>query len=154
MTYDSGRVLQSRHETPRWYEWLIAVVALSAIVGYFVVKPAVERTVQGLAQLATTVAAGVGEFVAAEYEVARFSIEQDPQVIAHLGEPLEFPPLEQVQWPSAQKADELNFTFTVTGPRGSGEARVVVAAVQDQFRPVSIVVIVDDACLLVPPLCD
>jgi len=152
--YDSSRAVPSRRESPRWYEWLIAVVALLALLVYFVVKPAMETAMQGFGAAVSAVAQGVGEFVAAEYEVACFSIEQDPQVIAHLGEPIEFPTLEQVRWPTAQQADELTFTFTVSGPQGSGDARVVAAPQQDDFRPVSIVLIVDDKCLLVPPLCD
>ncbi len=143
---------QVPRETPRWYEWVIAIVLMLAVLGHFVVKPAVEALLQGAGRVVGSVAHGLSVFLQAQYAVARFSIEHDPQVVALLGPSVACPLVDQVQWLDSQGRQELAFTFPVAGSRRSGQAHVIVGNVGGEYRPVSIIVEVADQCVLVPPL--
>ena len=128
------------HRSPRWYEWLIAVVLVVALLGHFVIRPALESALQRIGQGLAVFLQGIAQFAQIEYVQACDRIEQDPQLAVLLGGPVTCPPIEQVHWLDSQGREELAFAFPISGPLASGEAHVVVPIVGDQPGPASITV--------------
>ena len=144
------------HRRPRWYEWLIAVVLVVAVLGHFVLRPAFDRLYgagqHALGQGLSVVLQGIAQFVQIEYAQACDRIEHDPQLAVLLGGPVLCPPIEQVQWLDSQGREELAFTFPIRGPLASVEAHVVVPIIGALPGPASITVtLADQSVLVLPP---
>ncbi len=143
---------QRASRTPRWYEWLIAVVLAVALLGHFVIRPALESALPRIGQGLAVFLQGIAQFAQIEYAQACDRIENDPQLAVLLGGPITCPPIEQVHWLDSQGREELAFTFPISGPLASGEAHVVVPIVGDQPGPASITVtLADQSVLVLPP---
>jgi hypothetical protein len=128
------------HRMARWYEWLIAFVLVVALLGHFVIRPALESALPRIGQGLAVFLQGIAQFAQIEYATACDRIEHDPQLAVLLGGPITCPPIEQVHWLDSQGREELAFSFPINGPLASGEAHVVVPIVGDQPGPASITV--------------
>ena len=135
---------------PRWYEWLIVLAIALSAMAYFAVPPLVKRLVEGAGGAVATVATGAAQYVQAQYEVTCVSIEHDPQLRASLGTPIRCAPCEQVTWTQGSHPQRLHGAFDVEGPLGTGKAYVEFGTIENDFRAMSIVVELDDKCVLVP----
>lgn len=117
--------------------------------GYFVVRPAAERLLQGLGGLAAVIATQASEAIVRTHAIACRAIEQDPAVQALLAGPVTCAPAEDATWlpPLGQR---VAFEFAVESDSGKQATAYVVATLfEDGPRLESIVVSGDAGSVLV-----
>ncbi len=126
--------------------WAIAIALVSIAVGYFVVKPLVERALDVAGDAANTIIEGAAQAVAAAarimHEQAYDRVASSPQVRALVGEPVVCAPLEKVQFLSPQDAQTVEFKFEVRGPKATADAHAIATTIDRriELKNVSIVV--------------
>jgi hypothetical protein len=129
----------SRSSLPRFFairmrRWLMVLVIICLLFGWFVVKPVVEGLATGLVNVAIQTLGALGPLMQQPYALACQQIEQNEQVQDMLGAPLTFAPLEKTTWQSLSDSQDMEVTIEVSGWRGSGEARLVVRPSAEAFE--------------------
>jgi hypothetical protein len=150
---DSQAAAPSRGTFPRWYEWLAGGLILLFAFGYFVVRPAAERLLQGIGGLAAVIATQAAETLTQTYAQACQAVEQDPAVQGLLGGQITCAPIENVSWQQPSDSETLAFEFEVQSDSGK-QGTVVVVAKLHSDGPVfeSIVVRGDEQSVLLLPV--
>ncbi len=153
MTQPQAYYAPRRHRGPsHWVEWVATIVLLLLAFTHFVVQPLVESAFRGALSVVGSLAQGIAEVVQQSYDTACTSVERSPRVAAMFGTPVECAPLEQTTWLDAHDRDEIEFTFAVSGPQGSGEAHVVAVPTETGLEPLRMIVSgPQGAVLLTPP---
>jgi hypothetical protein len=150
---DSSASVRPRSTFPRWYEWLAGGLLLLVAFGYFVVRPAAERLIQGPGGLATAIATQTFEALSQTHAIACQAIELDPSVQQLLGGEITCASVENVTWLQPRDGETLEFEFAVTSDSGKqGTALVVAKLHQDGPKLESIVVNGDEGSVLLLPL--
>ena len=85
--------------------------------------PLVERTLQNIGGAIASVAMGAAQVMDGGIDQSYAAVTADPWVRQHLGTPVTFPPLEDVQWTATTSPEELAFSLQATGPRASATVR-------------------------------
>jgi len=118
--------------------------------GYFVVRPAAERLLQGLGGLASVIVTQTVETLSLTHALACLTIELDPTVQQLLGGQITCASVENVTWLQPRDDETLEFEFAVTSESGKrGTARVAARLHQDGPKLESIVVTGDEGSVLV-----
>ncbi len=146
---DSSASVRPRSSFPRWHEWLAGGLLLLVAFGYFVVRPATERLLQGLGGLAAAIATQTFESLSQTHALACLAIELDPSVQHLLGGEITCAPVDGVTWRQPRDGETLEFEFSVTSDSGKkGTALVVARLHQDGPEIESIVVNGDEGSVL------
>lgn len=150
---DSSASFRGRSTFPRWYEWFIGGLLLLVAFGYFVVRPAAERLLQGLGGLASVIATQTVETLSQTHALACLAVELDPSVQQLLGGQITCASLENVTWLQPRDDETLEFEFAITSDSGKrGTALVAARLRQDGPKLESIVVNGDEGSVLLLPL--
>lgn len=134
------------------WRWVYLLVALLLLLGAAVnlLPVAIERVNQfiaGTVHVAGVAVQALQTTAENAYAPARHGVEISPEVTAALGKPLEFAPVEQLQW-GEPTGDSLTFSFTVSGPNGQATAQATVRPGTDEFELISLEVRTGDSTLL------
>jgi hypothetical protein len=114
--------------------WVAAILVLIAALGYFIVKPLVERALMGAGAVIGVFALAAAEAAQVSFEMACDQVRQSPEAIALVGEPIVCAPIEETEWLDPQGRQTLEFKFGVKGPKGAGVAHAVVAPIASGFE--------------------
>jgi hypothetical protein len=135
VTEDSHNAVQRASPRPTsWLAWLAAILVLLVALGYFVVKPLVEKAIEGAGTMVVGLLAAAAQAAKVPYDMACRRVEQSDEVKALVGKPIRCASFEKSEWLDASDRNELEFKFQFTGPKGAGEAHAVAVATETGFQ--------------------
>jgi hypothetical protein len=101
---------------------LAGLILFAVGVAAWVVKPLLHSATEAVGVVAT-ILVGAAQAVGACYQLACEQASNSDQLKALVGEPLSFPPLEQVRFLTSNDPLAIEFTFSVSGPQETADAR-------------------------------